>query len=574
MRIRLIATLATVAGALVTAAPAAVAAPTPIHAVQGAGATTGQAGEVVTITGVVVGVDNQQAVSNYVDLDPSQAGLYVEAPRGQWDDDDATSEGIYVGGLAGSDRAARHVGRTVTVTGTVKEIYGLTAIDATGSTPAFGRRAPLPAPVTIDPGAAAVQAVAANGSRPYYETLEGMRARLAVGTANSGGTDVFGELFLQPGTTRERVFRDPAQTGPPNLISTSQDAGSRDVDPTNPSATPPSRTRVNGDLFDRVRDLVGPVGFAFSEYAIVPQPGAMPAVQHGPTRYPARAPRQPRHTLRVSEFNVENLFAPGMVDDNHTFTREEIDHKTTRIADGISRSLRRPDIVAVEEVASAASLREVARKLGGYRSYWEPSNDARHVAVGFLVKHGIRVQGTRQVGADATTTVAGCNDSPADDPQLFERPPLELAVRVGRTRMTLIANHLASLGHPEPCRQAQADFLRAQATALERSGREVLVLGDLNDFEDSPALTQNLVGADTSLHNLWGLAPAPERYSYQYRGQLQTLDHIFATAGLARRVRDMRYVHFDNDYYERNQTRDAAKVSDHDPPLATFALRR
>ena len=34
-----------------------------------------------------------------------------------------------------------------------------------------------------------------------------MRVRLAVGTADSGGTNKFGELFLRPGTTRQRVFR-------------------------------------------------------------------------------------------------------------------------------------------------------------------------------------------------------------------------------------------------------------------------------------------------------------------------------------------------------------------------------
>ena len=35
----------------------------------------------------------------------------------------------------------------------------------------------------------------------------------------------------------------------------------------------------------------------------------------------------------------------------------------------------------------------------------------------------------------------------------------------------------------------------------------------------------------------------------------------------------MRYVHFDNDVYERNAEPDGTGISDHDPPLATFELR-
>ena len=97
------------------------------------------------ITGVVVGVDNQQGVSNFVNLDPRQAGIYVETPTADQDADPATSEGIFVGGLGAADRAASHVGQTVTVSGKVTELFNLTAIDATGRAPVFsGPRAAPP----------------------------------------------------------------------------------------------------------------------------------------------------------------------------------------------------------------------------------------------------------------------------------------------------------------------------------------------------------------------------------------------------------------------------------------------
>jgi uncharacterized protein len=550
--------------------------PTPlaIHDVQGSGNTTPRNGQLVQVTGVVVGVDNQQGVSNFVNRDPRQAGIYVEAPAADQDADPATSEGIFVGSLSPADRAATHIGQTVTVTGKVTELFNLTAIDASGRAPAFGERATLPAPVTIDPARAALQSTLSNGTRPYYESLEGMRVRLAVGTADSGGTDKFGELFLRPGTTRQRVFRNPAfPVGPPDLLNAGQDAGSADVDPTNPSHTPSSTTRVNADLFDTVSDLVGPFGFAFSEYQVIPQPGAPPQVQRGPIDYPPFVPRQPEHTLRVANFNMENLFAAGMVDDGHTFTREEVDNKTTRLADAIGNVMHKPDVVAVEEVADAAPLKEVADKLHNYSAYWLESTDARHIAVGVLVKNGVKVSNLRQLGRDATTTERGCADDGVS-PKLFERPPLAVDLRKDGLSFTLIGNHWASQSHPEPCRQAQATFVHDQAAGLEAAGQQVMVIGDLNDFEDSPALTGNLVSAGTTLQNLWSEAPADNRYSFQFDGQLQTLDHIFVTAGLHAGVRDVRYVHFDNDYFERDETRHAAGVSDHDPPLVTIDVPR
>jgi predicted extracellular nuclease len=553
------------------------AAPTAIDAIQGPGATSPMIGALVSITGVVIGVDNQQGVSNFVNLDPRQAGIYVETPTASQDGDPATSEGILVGGLSAADRAASHIGQTVTVSGKVTELFNLTAIDATGRAPVFSGPAgdaALPVPVTIDPSQAAAQATQSGGTRAYYETLEGMRVRLAAGTANSGGTNKFGELFLQPGTTRQRVFRAAGlPAGPPDLLKAAQDAGSQDVDATNPSHNPASTTRVNADLFDSVTNLVGPFGFSFSEYQIVPQPGAAPVVHRGPTRYPPKVPHQPHNTLRVANFNMENLFAAGMVDDGHTFTQEEVDAKTTRLANAIGRILDRPDVVVTEEVAALAPLQEVAAKLRDYTAYWLPSTDARHIAVGVLVKRGTEASNFGQIGVTETTILRGCADDPASN-KLFERPPLVFDVREDGLSFTVIGNHWASQGHPEACRDAQADFVRGQAEALEAGGRQVMVIGDLNDFEDSTALTQHLVGGASTLANLWSEAPADNRYSFQFDGQLQTLDHVFVTSGLHAGVRDVRYVHFDNDYFERDETRTAAGVSDHDTPLVTIALPR
>jgi len=98
----------------------------------------------------------------------------------------------------------------------------------------------------------------------------------------------------------------------------------------------------------------------------------------------------------------------------------------------------------------------------------------------------------------------------------------------------------------------------------------VLVAGVLNDFEFSSTLSTLTSG--NVLANLWSKAPAGEAYSYKFNGHLQTLDYIAVTAGLESRVTDFRYVHFDNDYYERPEG-DGTGISDHDPPVVTFELQ-
>jgi uncharacterized protein len=548
-------------------------APTPIDEIQGSGETSPMIGDHVQITGVVVGVDNQAGVSNYTELDERQEGIYVETPTAEQDTDTQTSEGIFVGDLPAEDRSAEHIGQTVTLSGTVTELYDLTTIEAAPESVTFtgtAKKKSLPAPVVIDQNAAEAQSLASNGTRSYYESLEGMRVELPVGTADSGGTSKFGELFLLPGKKRKIIFGGYEESqGPPSLLDTYQDAGSADVDPTNPSAEPASTTRVNADLFDRVKDVVGPLGFDFGNYGIVPQPGEAPKVTSGPTAYPPEAPLAKKGTLRVANFNMENLFGVGMVDDGHTFSAEEIDAKTTRLANAI-KLMHRPEVIAVEEVASEESLQEVADKLGGYRVIWAPSNDERHVAVGYLVNEELDVTDVRQLGKEATTTVTGCNDNPADDPQLFERPPLEISLKIGKARFSLIANHWASQGHPEACREAQAAYVSDQVKAIEASGGSAMVIGDLNAFQNSPSM-EALTG-ETSLRDLWFKAPAENRYSYAYDGLLETLDHIFVTKKLAKQVEEIRYVHFDNDYYERDETSSPTGVSDHDPPVVRIAI--
>jgi predicted extracellular nuclease len=393
-----------------------------------------------------------------------------------------------------------------------------------------------------------------------------MNVRLATGTANSGGTNKFGELFMTPGAEKNRVFRTDTE---PALIATDADAGAGD--PSNPYLDPDgSTTTVEADLFDTVTGAVGPMVFAFENYRIMVQEGEMPAVSDTGVPYPYEELEPAgRKQFRVASFNVENYFPVGGQLDGGTVGQEEFDEKTARLTDAVNNRLERQEVVAIQEVYDLATLRALAASLGGYTAYLEEGNDSRGIDVGFLVKDGVEVEGVTQYGKTATAPEGlDCSDV---DGGLFDRPPLAIEVTTrGFGGFTVFSNHFASKAAPDACREAQAAFVRDRVAELEGAGKRSIVAGDLNAFEDESAL-RTLEDGTTTLDNLWDEAPEEERYSFAFQGRLQTLDHVLVTDGLRNKVGDFRYAHFDNDYSEREDPTDGHHVSDHDPPVLTLS---
>ena len=541
---------------------------TRIGEIQGAGTASPKQGATVIVEGIVTGCDDEIGRSSSGATFPEDAGIFVQEEPADMDADAATSEGIFVGFVR--NRAAYPPGSVVRLQGVVNEKFGFTMInEAFGMEPALLGTAALPAPVDLVESQAESQAVAADGTRAYYESLEGMRVRLPVGVANSGGTTKFGELFLTPGPELGRVFRTDSA---PGLLATDADAGAGD--PSNPARDPDgSTTLVRADLFDRVENVVGPLAFSFSSYKVMVQPGVLPVVAKGPTLYPyADVTPLGRYQIRVVSFNVENFFPVGGDLDGGAVSDVEYAEKRDRIVDAVGRLLLRPDVVAVQEVVNLEILGDVAARLGGYTAYLAEGNDSRGIDVGFLVKDTVQAANARQLGKSETTTLTDCADGTvAGQPLLFDRPPLALDVTAGPVTFTILTNHFASKSHPDACRQAQAAFVRDRVAEIEAGGGHAIVVGDLNAFEDESALA-TLQDGKTTLTNLWPLAPADNRYSFAFQGKLQTLDHVLVTDGLDLRVADFLYAHFDNDYYERGIAGDGHKVSDHDPPTLTLSI--
>jgi uncharacterized protein len=561
---------------------------TAIHDIQGAGSVSPKNGQTVVIEGIVTGWDDEIGYDNSpCTAFPRDAGIFVQSEDALADADPLTSEGIFVGNV--SPRANYPLGTKVRLTGVVKDGGGgappfdQTRMEVTTQPTVLSSGAALPAAIVIDPAQGSSQAA----SRPYYESLEGMRVALATGVANAGGTNKFGELFLEPGAVAiDTLQRTDAAARQISRIGTSDDAGAGN--PANPLIEHPSSTRVLADKGDTVANVVGPFDYSFGLYKIVVQAGTLPTVAKTGSAYPFNLTLPPAggNNTRIASFNVENLFPTGGSLDCTTLTASDYATKRGEVVNAIGTLLKAPDIVAVQEIgdlrgtnpSSLAVLQDVATDLGtsgagSYTAYAQEGNDNRGIDVGFLVKSNVTVNSVTQYGKTfANPTSFVCGDVTG---LLFDRPPLVLDATLPGTlgNVLIVNNHFASKAANDACRVAQAAFVQNLVKGFETAqlGRKVIVTGDLNAFEDDGALTTLGDPSQTTLSNLWSNAAEPDRYSYQFSGLLQTLDHMLISSSLTGQVADFRYAHLDNDYYKRTSSSpDGHKVSDHDPPVLTL----
>lgn len=118
----------------------------------------------------------------------------------------------------------------------------------------------------------------------------------------------------------------------------------------------------------------------------------------------------------------------------------------------------------------------------------------------------------------------------------------------------LIINHFKSKGvYPPyyadttPRRLEQAAFVGSLVDEIQITDPDalVLVLGDLNDFENSaPLATLEARG----LRNLIYEVEKEDRYTYIYRGVSEVLDHMLVTPSMEDAVDDVIVIHFNPDF--------------------------
>ncbi|MBA2295999.1 MAG: Ig-like domain-containing protein [Actinobacteria bacterium] len=306
-----------------------------------------------------------------------------------------------------------------------------------------------------------------------------------------------------------------------------------------------------------------------------------------------------KHDLTVATFNVENLDpADGSA-------------KFGELAEVIVENLRAPMIVALEEVqddngptndAVTDATLTYETLIAAIQAAGGPTYDFRQVdpiddqdggepggniRVGFLFRTDVddldfvdRPGGTPTTANAVVETKHGGQllyspgrIDPTNPAFNNSRKPLAGEFLYRNRRVILIANHFNSKGGDQPLfgrfqpparssevqRHQQAgivnDFVEQILAADSKAN--VVVLGDLNDFEFSTTL--DLLEGDV-LTTLIETLPPSERYTYVFQGNSQALDHILVSQELAKHGPGYDVVHVNAEFTQQ--------VSDHDPQVA------
>jgi predicted extracellular nuclease len=297
------------------------------------------------------------------------------------------------------------------------------------------------------------------------------------------------------------------------------------------------------------------------------------------------------NAVTVASYNVFNL-SPTAADS----TQRRL------LASQIVEALRSPDIIALQEIqdesgevddattsagGTLAALGHAIVVAGGprYASFDVAPADSRpggvpggNIRNAFLYNpQRIRLLSYRSL-TPGVLAAAGARDTHAFQDA---RDPLEGVFEFRGRPLRVVNNHLTSrfgstsaFGAIQPFVQAGEPERAAQVRALHDyavhlfaadPAARLAVVGDMNTFEFSDELAEMLPGSPPTLHPLLPLVAPEDRYSYNYQGNSQVLDHVFVSRAL-RRGAELDLVHLNTDF----PALPGVTASDHDPLVARF----
>jgi predicted extracellular nuclease len=548
-------------------------------------------------------------------------------PNGYWiqsttpDDDNATSEGLYV--YTNKALITVAVGDDVSIDGSITEYRpgggsNLTTTELTGpKVTVISSGNGLPAPVVLGVDRTAPQQVIEEGNplnveylealfRPdtdaidFYESLEGMRAALHDAKV-VGATKSFGEMTVIPGkhvkaVTTKRGGVLYSGYDHPNAMRVQLD-----------DALLPKGAMPMASVGDSIPgDTVGVIDYSFNNPKL--EVTAAPSLKLGGLQREITK-RQSRDQLAISTFNVENL-APS-----------DPQIKFDRLAAQIVTNLQSPDILALEEIQdNSGAVQDLTvdstvtsdKLIAAITAAGGPAYSARWVNPQDLTDGGAPGGNIRQVFIYRADRGVGFVDAPAGDATTAETLTMvggkpHLALNPGRITPTnvawsdsrkplvaeftfrgetvfAIANHFASKGgddalfgkwqqpvrFSEAGRHLQAQEIRSfldQLLAADARAN-VVVLGDINDFEFSATVDIMVGSGANAIVDLPRTLPETERYSYVFEGNSQVLDQILISKSLAGGHDSEKFaydiVHTNSEFYDQD--------SDHDPQVVRLTI--
>ncbi len=288
--------------------------------------------------------------------------------------------------------------------------------------------------------------------------------------------------------------------------------------------------------------------------------------------------------VRVAAFNTEFLFDGEGDEGQATFPwkgNPEMALEHLNRVGAVIRTLD-ADVIMLAEVENEGVLQKlIAGPLAGmnYRAYFVQGADRfTGEDMGLLARLPVEATGRTDERAPLSGNMS---ETYGVSKNLWAR------VAIGGVPTTLVGVHFLAIPdnvERKPNREAQAEVIRRLVVNEMASGRAVIVMGDLNDFDDqvldragNRPITNVLAtikragdGAADDLTNVLGEVAQRDRFSNLYdrnrndaidEGELGAIDHLLVSPALRRKLREVNYVH----------AHDPRNVTDHFPIVATFA---
>ncbi|WP_313804000.1 DUF6359 domain-containing protein [Cytobacillus sp.] len=420
----------------------------------------------------------------------------------------------------------------------------------------------------------------------FFESLEGMLVQ--INNPKVVAPQKYGEVIVVP----ENI---PTNTKAGGLRITETDFNPErmTIDINDQSFVAKMGDRFNGSI-------QGVVSYGYSNYKILSDKAKLPPLVPGTNEREATAILPEDEKLTIASYNVEN------------FSTKTDDSKVTRLAEAIVKNMKQPDIIGLTEVqdndgptdsgttdASLSAAKLIAKivSLGGPAYVYtdiapvdklDGGQPGGNIRVGFLynpervsLMDGIKGSPTEAVAFEnGKLTLNPGRIDPTNSAFHSSRKPLAAQFEFKGENVIVVANHFNSKGGDLPLfGKTQPPVLNSEKQRMEISAvvnsfvkdiqskdpnANIVLLGDFNDFEFSNPL-KALKGQE--LTNMIEKVSAEERYTYNYQGNAQVLDHILVSNNLAAST-EVDIVHINSGFMEEH-----GRASDHDPVLIQTTLK-
>lgn len=536
---------------------------TPIYTIQGSGFSSGLVGTTVTTEGVVTGFFEGNTPSNAF-----YNGFFIQDEAG--DGNANTSDGLYV--TVGSATPTVDIGDRVQATGTVQE-YGefdnaacedfcVTWLDSNNSNVSVVGSGSI-APETVN--------APTDGDEfyEYFEAREGMLLQFNGDGTVVGPTD-FGAIDVLPASFGvDNVLRNSPEVGRQVGLRHYERYG--DINGSDAPALLVGST---------VGNVSGPLMTTYGMYTIVTQDGSPWNVVDSQT-FPD-VPTWP--SPGFAEFSVVTYNTENYLSNDAT--------KRSKVVLSLV-SMGCPTFVALQEVRQSVVMPALISELASEGCPYDYANSLPDIgnrgnAVMWRTDQTSNVTSTTEyqscspVGSPSSVAYDDfCDDDPGNP--LFSRRPVVVSAQVytgctvGQPQdVTIIGNHFVSQIGNDPARDQrrleQGQFVQSIVASLSAAGdSNIIVAGDLNDYEDSPPVLA--LTASNTLVNAWDYVDSDDLYSYNFRGVSQIIDHLLHTPELDDNFIAAAPIHYNSNIPTKPYEDVAGTVwssSDHDPVVATY----